>query len=58
MVPRFRSLSAFLRFRNTWVREAQPYLAGPERDDLEQRMLDCFGIYHIGRSALTFGSCP
>ena len=38
MVPRFRSLSAFMRFRNAWVREAQPYLQGPERHDLAQRM--------------------
>ena len=44
MVPRFRSLSAFIRFRNAWVHEAQPYLQalefvqGPERHDLEQRM--------------------
>ena len=38
MVLRFRNLSAFIRFRNACVREAQPYLQGPERHDLEQRM--------------------
>ena len=43
MVPRFRSLSAFIRFKNTCMRETFPYMQGPERDDLElfTQFIDC-----------------